>query len=306
MKNIFIKISALILVLFILTSCGNTNTGNTTDIPVKPFEYAVLETSLSSDSSALIKHKADINLGLSNKTDISKKDFIKEITLDSIKINGKYSNTSVSPYYNRTVDVYKKTNGSVQTEFKIIPETNRLVGYSVYDHEYATKSERKNEIIEEEAINIATDYLKNHISDTENYRVTTRYSEIEIFKGWYAVYFTRYIGNIPTQDSAYIYVTAYGDIVRFDFNNLGDMKDLTVLSEHNLEDIDKAVDEKRDEIYADVIGNSEYKVSFSRGKKLIRLSDGKYALEYTINADILRISTDIHSGDISSFIVLLE
>ena len=97
MKNIFCKISALMLALGTLTSCGDVNsTANTMDFPAHTPEYTVLETDLSSDSRALIKHTEDIKLVLDDKTDAAKKDTTKEVTVDNEKITGKYSKTSNS------------------------------------------------------------------------------------------------------------------------------------------------------------------------------------------------------------------
>jgi hypothetical protein len=150
MKNIFCKISALMLTLCTLTSCGDVNsTANTMDFPAHTPEYTVLETDLSSDSSALIKHTADIKLVLDDKTDAGKKDSTKEVPVGNEKITGKYFKTSVSPYYNRTADIYKSTSGSVQAQFSVAPATNKLVGYSVYDTEYAAKVEGKNAILDD-------------------------------------------------------------------------------------------------------------------------------------------------------------
>ena len=307
MKNIFCKISALMLAMCTLTSCGDVNsTDNTMDFPAHTPEYTVLETDLSSDSSALIKHTADIKLVLDDKTDAGKKDSTKEVTVGNEKITGKYFKTSVSPYYNRTADIYKSTSGSVQAQFSVDPATNKLVGYSVYDTEYAAKVEGKNELTKEECIEIAENYLKQHVSDIENYRITCEYSPLEIYKGRYAVYFTRYINDIPTIDSAYIYVSVYGDIMRFDFGNLGDMKDTAALNPHNIADIDKNVEEKRNEVYGGLINSEEYEVSFSQSKKLVRLENGKYALQYTVNANISYTNKDMHFADTSSFIVYLE
>ena len=107
-------------------------------------------------------------------------------------------------------------------------------------------------------------------------------------------------------DSAYIYVTPYGDIKRFDFNSLGDMKDVTVLNELDFEAIEKAVNEKCEKIYGDIMNDANYSVKISKSKRLVRFADGKYALEYDITADIAYTKSDRHTGDTCMLIVYLE
>ena len=64
------------------------------------------------------------------------------------------------------------------------------------------------------------------------------------------------------------------------------MKDATVLSKHSEESIDSAINAKLSEIYGALESNPDYTVNYAKSRMLVRLADGKYALEYTITANI--------------------
>jgi len=306
MKKIISLFVIFALAACMLVSCANIAT---TPNPAQgtPKTYTVLETDMSSDSNIGAKHSVEFKLNFSDIKDNSKKDITKEITFENMTFTGKYQYTSQSPYYNRSFDKYKGNYGSAQVEFSINTETKELLGYSLYDKEYLQKIGDKKELTKEECIDIARNYFKNYISDIENYKMTcSEYVKLDAYKGMYRINFYRYVDEVITLDSALINVTVYGDVIRFSRHNLGDMKDVDILGNHSMNNIEKAVEEKRNEIYGELAKNSAYDVDYYSSKRLIRLADGKYALEYTIEAHITNVNSGISSGDSTSLIVYLE
>jgi len=308
MKKKLSMLLIFVLATGIFTSCANISTTTKLDDSLQPTEktYTVLEAGGVSDSSLGIKHNSEISLAINNIKDNAKNNNTKEIILNDVSFSGKYYKTVTSPYYNRVYDVYDGNTGSAKISFKINSENNKIFGYSTYDIEYKTKIEGKKELTKEECIDIAKDYLKKYVDDVENYTITYNYTKLDVYMGNHNIYFTRYIDGIPTMDSAYIYVTEYGDIVRFDFNSLGDMKNVDVLNSHNIEAIEKAIDEKCEKIYGDIMNDPDYSVNISKSKRLVRMADGKYALEYEISAYISYVDSDRHASDSCMLIIYLE
>ena len=54
------------------------------------------------------------------------------------------------------------------------------------------------------------------------------------------------------------------------------------------------------------MNDPSYTVSISKTKRLVRLADGKYALEYSVYADIAYVNSDRHRGDTCTLMVYIE
>ena len=308
MKKKLSMLLIFVLATGIFTSCANISTTTKLDDSLQPTEktYTVLEAGASSDSSLGINHSREILLDSKKVKDDAKKNLSKEVNIDNKTISGKYDETGISPYYNRNFDTYKSMSDGVRIEFFLNSETGKMVGYSTYDETYLEKNGTKKILSEEECIEIAENHLKNYVSDIENYKITSkRFSNSSVYNGRYMITFSRYINGIETLDGALITVTQYGDITSFDFNNLGDMKGATVLNNLDFEAIEKAVDEKCEKIYGDIMNDPNYSVNISKSKRLVRMADGKYALEYDIYADIADVNSDRHTGDMCELTVYL-
>ena len=287
MKKAFYILTIITLVLALLTSCANTAT-TSPPINITPKTYTVLETSLSSDSSAAgVKHKSEIDLEVLTLQEEAKKDSTAQVTINGTNFTGVYKDTIVRKYYNFDYEEYTAKSGSTTAIFKINPANNELVGFQTRDAEYLQKNANAKELSQEECTDIAWNYLKGHVSDIENYRIiSVNFNESEAHKGLYWFRFYRYIGETQALDCAFIYVTVYGDVVRFSKHNLGGFEGTNILSKHSEESIDSAINAKLSEIYGALENNPDYTIQYAKSRMLVRLADGKYALEYTITAYI--------------------
>ena len=190
-------------------------------------------------------------------------------------------------YYNFDYEEYTATSGSVTAKFQINPANNELVGFQTRDAEYRQKNANTKELSQEECTDIAWNYLKGHISDIENYRIiSVDFNISDAHKGYYWFRFYRYIGETETLDCAFVHVTVYGDVVSFSKHNLGGFEGTNILSKHSEESIDSAINAKLSEIYGALENNPDYTIQYAKSRMLVRLADGKYALEYTITAYI--------------------
>lgn len=138
----------------------------------------------------------------------------------------------------------------------------------------------------EECLRIATDYLSAYVEDAGTYDlIKERYVEIPEYDAIYSLVFARVIDGVTTSDQALISITIYGDIVTHKFTSLGQMKGVDLPNLEVMTAIQADVDQKLENIYASVKKDSSVSYDLS-DMVFVRLSNGKYALEYYYDVQI--------------------
>ena len=295
MKKIIALLIILSILLGVLASCGNTedsstivsseNDSTTTMAPVIPkIEYEVLQTG-ASDSGVGGDHKIEVNLF--NKVDKynSKIRLKKKIEYKGQIITAKYSLTSSTYLYNTVIDeyIYNNEDTGETILYGYITGTDDLALYLWSGRNYKAEHEDEKELSQAECEAIARKYFSQYVSDAEEYRML-EVCKLDPYQGYGALYeipFKRYAGDIPTLDFAKIRVTVYGDVVYHKFQCIGEIVNEDVLKNQDFEAMDAAVDAKIADIYATVADKYVYKKE-NVLNNLIRMSNGKYAMQYNV------------------------
>jgi hypothetical protein len=121
----------------------------------------------------------------------------------------------------------------------------------------------------------------------------------------YEFEFRRVIGGINTSECAYIGVSIFGDVVSHLFTMLGKMKSAPVPSNEDFEIIEQNIDDKIKTIYANVSSKYDYTYSVV-DTVLVRLSNGKYALEYGIDVELTPVSFSEAVHERTQLLVFLD
>ena len=129
--------------------------------------------------------------------------------------------------------------------------------------------------------------------------------EIPEYKAIYDFEFARVIDGIKTSDTAYIGVSVFGDVISHLFVSLGELADAEAPTEKEMEIIQDHVDAKLAAIYENV--SSKYDISFEiEDTVLVRLSDGKYAMEYYVRTDLVAKDTQAKVAEATKLLVYLD
>ncbi|MBO5024488.1 MAG: hypothetical protein J6D11_09340 [Clostridia bacterium] len=264
MKKLISLILAFVLVLLV-ASCGK-----------KP--YTVLEVG-GADSRSVANHDSDIVLKIKSEKDL-KLNKNKTFELNSKSYDVEYRDTMKTYFFNGEIDFYESKEVSIGVNKK----TGNIDQYSFLGaYVLGTEGTEKSY---DECLEIAKKYLGKAVSDVENYAVTNyRYLEIPEYKAVYSFEFARFVNGVKTSDSAFVGVTVYGDVISHTYQNLGGMKDAPVPSEAEMAEIRANVYQKLEDIYGGI--KAEYDVEYStKDVVLSRLEDGKYAIEYYMDAKV--------------------
>ena len=262
MKKIISLILAFMLAI-VVSSCGK-----------KP--YTVLEVG-GADFQSVANHNSDIVLEIKNEKDI------KTNKNKTFEVNGKsydveYKSTMKNYFFNGEIDFHESNEVSIGVNKK----TGNIDQYSFLGT-YVLGAEGMEKSYDE-CLEIAKKYLGKAVSDVENYTIEDyRYLTIPEYKAIYSFEFARFVNGVKTSDGAVVGVTVYGDVISYTYQNLGGMKDAPVPSEAEMAEIRANVYHKLEDIYGGI--KSEYDVEYStKDVVLSRLEDGKYAIEYYMDA----------------------
>ncbi len=285
MKKIISLILAFALTL-IVASCGK-----------KP--YTVLEVG-GADFHSVANHDYDIVLEIKSEKDL------KLNKNKTFEVNGKsydveYRNTMKTYFFNGEIDFYESNEVSIGVNKK----TGNIDKYSFLGT-YVLGAEGTEKSYDE-CLEIAKKYLGKAVSDSEIYAVADyRYLEIPEYKAVYSFEFARFVNGVKTSDSAFVGVTVYGDVISHTYQNLGGMKDAPVPSEAEMAEIRENVYQKLEDIYGGI--KSEYDVEYStKDVVLSRLEDGKYAIEYYMDAKMTpKVEGKLGFMETNHFLIYVE
>lgn len=260
MKRIILCLTVIIMV-FSFTSCGNAS------------KYIALE--IGGHSAEVMLEDKEISEYNSGTEKI--------ISYRGNDYTVSYDHSVKSFLYNNDVECYKMSKDGVFVNFDINKKTGMIEKYSWFDNGYIDSPDLI-EKAQDDCEKIAKNYLSEYVDDISAYVIDSiQYYDIPEYGALYSFDFIRKAGEIKTSDSASIGVTKYGDVVSHTFSSLGEMKTAELPSDDNMKSIADSVSKKLSDIYKDV--ENKYDVSFNtKDIFFMRLADGRYALEYIIEA----------------------
>lgn len=289
MKKMIICL-VIALTLMSLCACSEANT------------YTVLEVG-GYDNFSGANHMEDITLDNENYSKVL------VIPKKTVKINGndwkvEYCGSQKGYLYKNDLDNYTRDEDGVFVDIGINKDTGTVDSYMWVDQKYV-ESQTGAELTEEECLDIAKTYLGDYVKTDEYEVVNVRYLEIPEYKAIYDFEFARVIDGIKTSDTAYIGVSVFGDVISHLFVSLGELADAEAPTEKEMEIIQDHVDAKLAAIYENV--SSKYDISFEiEDTVLVRLSDGKYAMEYYVRTDLVAKDTQAKVAEATKLLVYLN
>lgn len=227
----------------------------------------------------------------------------------TVKINGndwkvEYCGSQKGYLYKNDLDNYTRDEDGVFVDIGINKDTGTVDSYMWVDQKYV-ESQTGAELTEEECLDIAKTYLGDYVKTDEYEVVNVRYLEIPEYKAIYDFEVVRVIDGIKTSDTAYIGVSVFGDVISHLFVSLGELADAEAPTEKEMEIIQDHVDAKLAAIYENV--SSKYDISFEiEDTVLVRLSDGKYAMEYYVRTDLVAKDTQAKVAEATKLLVYLN
>ena len=286
----FILITSM---LVSLVSCNENTTVTQDDSTVKNTDsnenediektYTALEFGVSDSYLTGANHKEDVKLQKTTYSGMAR-GTSKSINVLGTEYNAKYDESEKGYYYNEDIGYYKNTTDEYIYKFGINKTTGRVDECSLYIKNYPKVKEGSTKLSRDECKEIALNVLE-HYANLDEYEIThvgtSDLLEYKVHNFW----FTRIIDGIETKDAAYIVITEYGDLYKYIFTCLGEMKDAVAPNADEISAIEKCVDEKVKSIYANV--TEKYSIEYEiREKYFVKLEDGKYAMEYVVDVDL--------------------
>ena len=248
-----------------------------------PRKFEVVEMS-GHDGNSVVERHNDINIVFENYKKILK--FNKSVTINGQTAVGEYTRTSKTYLFNSEMDHYECKDGDTPITFDINANTGVICKYRYLSRDYLEKRKNTDVLSESECLEIAKQYFNNY-ADADAYTlVKTDYLKIPEYQAVYKFKFSRLVDEIETSDDAYISVTVFGDVISHLFGTLNEMDELPELSEEDYKTIEANVDAKVKSIFDPAKDEYDYSY-FVKEKRFVKLSDGAYAMEYSISADFI-------------------
>lgn len=238
-------------------------------------------------------HNADIKL-ISQEYISNNIGEAKKISINNHEFSVEYYESNKGYLYNDDKECYQKITDNEYIEIDINKNTNRIDFYNWISKDYMDDKESKEKLGKSDCQQIAIEYLDQYIDVDEYELLSVDYKEFIEIDGVYRFSFARVIDGIMTFDQATISVTVYGDVIGHSFFCLGELKDAPIPTSSELIEIDKVVDEKIQSIYSNISKkfNIEYEIDY---RYIVKHSDGRYAMEYSLDVDIIPLAKDEES-----------
>ena len=283
-----------------LTSCAN-NTSGTTEMTAqqtplkKEYTALVIEGGGLGDDGEYISTlgKSDIDLSLRYITKTPAPEDVP-LTFNGNTYNGKYSESSVSPYYGYERECFVYKSDTFKITYMINEHTKQLQYYSIlYNSGSKPNYGEKDPYSQEECITMAKEYLKQYVHDIEKYTVLWMNKLDFSWGAQYDMYFKEYIGDVAIPNIARIRINEYGEIMHFHYRTA--IEDVEAFKESGyLETIDwdsvyETAEKKACEAFEaceyynnydfyQAINNEKYKTKV----ELEKMADGRYALQLEV------------------------
>lgn len=246
-------------------------------------KFTVVEVSGYDTYSVASRHN-DVSLNIENYEKLFKLD--KSVTINGNTFVGEYTRSAKAYFYNADVDYYEYADDGVRVDFGINSNTNVVVSYSYVDFNYTTKKGNAPVLTENECFDIALEYLEQYIDADEYSMISSNYSEIPEYNAIYDFEFVRLVDNVETSDNVYIGVSIFGDVISHLFGGtINEMNNVPDLSAEDYKTIESNIDTKIKSIFDTVKNEYDYSYACDE-KRLIKLSDGAFAMEYYISVNL--------------------
>jgi hypothetical protein len=278
--------------LLFVVSCNNNSK-----------KYQVLEVGEYGHVSGA-NHKVEIRMENKEYEKIIKP-FSKTIKIEGIKYKAQYEYSRKGYLYQSDCDCFEINDGDRNIRLKINNVTGLIESYNGLDFKYINEAGGEKQT-RDQCLEIAIDYFNKYADASEYTLVDERYLDFPKDNlSMYEFEFRRVIGGINTSERACIGVSIFGDVVSHSFTMLGKMKSAPVPSNEEFEIIEQNIDDKIKTIYANVSSKYDYTYSVV-DTVLVRLSNGKYALEYGIDVELTPVSFSEAVHERTQLLVFLD
>lgn len=218
----------------------------------------------------------------------------KKVSINNQEFSVEYYGSNKGYLYNDDKDCYQKITDNEYIEIYINNNKNRIDFYNWISKNYMDSKVDKEKLSSNDCQQIAMEHLNQYIDVDEYELLSVDYKEFIEIDGIYKFNFARVIDGIMTFDQATISVTVYGDVISHNFFCLGELKDAPIPTPSELIEIDKVVDEKIESIYKNI--SKKFSIEYEIDSKyIVKHSDGRYAMEYSLDVDIIPFSKDEES-----------
>ncbi len=225
---------------------------------------------------------------------LSNSNGIDSYIIEGKAVSGEYTTSKKGYLFNSEVNCYESSNDGTMVRFGVNEKTGVVDNYSYTNLKYSAQHTQSAELTKEQCEEIALQYLRQY-ADADKYSlVRADYLEIPEYKAIYSFEYVHLVDGIKTSDSAFLGVTVYGDVISHDFSTLNEFEKFHAPSEADNRAITADIEAKIGSIYDSI--NDKYTYSWSEeGKRFVKLSDGTYALEYSVSVTLTPKDTSAKS-----------
>ena len=297
------KFIALLLTMMFSVSTISCTLADTPKGATKNEKFKVFEADCSDNVSGA-NHLKEIDLSTKNY-ESSNVERYKTINFNGTDFYLEYDETKEGYLYNNSVDYYRINEQGRYTEIGVNSGNGNIDWFLWRDVNY-TKEVGKPQLTKEECRNIATEYFARFAEISEYELISEGYWDAQESGAFHIFQFVRVINGIQTSDTATIDVSIFGDVLAHRFKSLGEMKSAKLPSESDIKLIEENVDKKLNDIYSNVA--DEYEISYELPDPIfIRLKDGKYAFEYSVEVNLLyKDSSNQILSELTKLIVYID
>ncbi len=255
-------------------------------------KYKVLEVSTAYDTSYFsgAERTPDIDgIGIDSKWHFPLFNQ-KTVTIQGEKITFEHASSFKSDYYQDNRSFYE-TNRELGVHIIFNDSTRQLMGWE----DARCKEMKGSEAVKkssEECLEIARQYLSSYVNDVSSYSVS---GGAEDQNGCYTFHFSKKIDGIATKEELRVRVNGYGIVYEHFFRQPGVYDKANVPPEEKLSEIEESIRKKIAEKYDPVSEKYSYECS-DLSPTLIRLANGRYALEYEVKVKLIPLQDALKSG----------
>ncbi len=329
MKRIFSMSLVLLMILTMLASCNDNDEPVDENTSESDYEVSTFETLDLPPTAYTLKEKYEalyatktvrkqLLSGLNVERDISIKssDIKEEGVLENIEYayqncvyKLKYAITSDDGLFNGAYRYYEYAGAVGQAAQGKLDLAYDKAGNAVsllmrYSDIMRPEPNSPHKLVEFGCENIARKIL-SELTDAENYVDVQRYYNEGTES--YGFVIMRKIGNLETMEKVMVEIDVYGNMLYYSKIHVGDMKGVPEVPDEILQMALSAVFDDIKEKYDTVKSKVTYEVRESEAEyRLIRLADGRVALEVSFGVDVTEISTGKTDTENQKYIVPLE
>lgn len=210
-----------------------------------------------------------------------------QISMNGEDLEATYVCITSTPYYGDQYYRYMGTDQSgVQALVRFHVASGRLALFNNYPVKVVQEEEALPPLTEKECEEIARNLVFDVARLPGEYEMEVKYESYSSSKtAWYTFMFTRMVDGMETEEYARVFMTDRGRILVYRAERVGNMDGVSLPSDYDEAEINKAVEQKLAAIYAPVLETTPCSYSVY-DVRLLRLEDGKLYLKYTMDVRI--------------------